>query len=114
VSGLIFDHLKSEVGRNNCYLSLYRYLTVPPDSEYPNGYLTPNPPITAQDFNLTELYIASFSILNSRIYIVDHTQGLYSFNYIGNTLSDVTHINFDNLGISRVWGMSVSYDNGFI
>lgn len=103
------------MGRNNCYLSLYRYVTTPPNEEYPNGYLTSNPPITAYDFNLSELYVAGFSILDSRIYVVDHTQGLFAFNYIGNSLTNVTYINLNNLlGIVKCWGLSVSYDNGLI
>ncbi len=49
-------------------------MTDPPKEGFPFGYLVAGEtPIDAIDFNLTELSIADYEVLDDRIYVLDHT-----------------------------------------
>lgn len=98
---------------NQTYLNIYRY-DPEPSVIFPQGTLVPSLPISAFDLGLDRLQIADFAVLGNRIYLLDHTQGVYSFEYYGNKVQDLVSISLADLNITEAWGISANFDGGYI
>lgn len=57
ISPILFEDLKDPRYANTTYINIYRYVTDPPQKQYPNGYLTYNKPIDADALRLSSGFL---------------------------------------------------------